>query len=79
MEHRQYFIGHNVKYTGESRAITKSSFGTIVGYVKGEPSCIVEFGSDAYVIREENLKTHTFTDKEKGPEVVKISKKQNEN
>lgn len=83
MQHRLFLIDDMVRYTGENRNKDLSrSYGIVVGYVKNsldrEFEAVIEFGSgDAFAIRESNLERYVFTEKEKdkGPEVIKISKK----
>ena len=78
-QHRTIFLGMSVKYTGQGRTIPKSSVGVVVGYVRNvKDEVVVEFGSDTYIVNQSNLKTHSFSEKEKGPETIKLIHKNNE-
>lgn len=76
--HHKFLMGYNVRYVGERNAALgkKNAWGTVVGYVKNAPKeLVIDFGSDTYILNEDDLAPYVFTEKEKGPEVVKISKK----
>jgi len=89
MEHRIYFLGHTVKYTGEKlRRLSKkaNAWGKVVGYVKGPNSeiahefeVVVEFGDGSYVVKESELAPYNFTEKETFTvDVQRISRKWDE-
>lgn len=77
--HRIYLLGDQVKYTGSKiKALGRknTAWGEIVGYVSNDKkSSVVDFGQATYIIHEDDLAPYVFSEKEKGPEVVVISKK----
>jgi hypothetical protein len=79
MRHHKFLLGDQVRYTGSKlRSLGKknAAWGIVVGYVKGQlDHLVIDFGSDAYVVDEADLTIYVFTEKEKGPEIIKISKK----
>lgn len=76
---RKFLIGHNVRYVGEKRSLggKKNAWGTVVGYVLNyAPELVIDFGSDAFIVHEDDLAPYVFSEKEKGPEVmVRVNRK----
>lgn len=76
--HRRYLMGDTVKYVGSSvKGLNRkgNAWGVVVGYVRNAKENVIEFADGDYIVPEEDLAPYVFTEKEKGPEVVRLNKK----